>query len=158
MTQKSGEARQYVRPTQKSRLTPQEKSELLIGHINHYTEIARSNPAALNTKIPRGAFDDLLDRIGRLLLQEASRAANNPGPINDFLENNPLPESMRNRLLREFRAFCLAINALKQWVAAEQAATDRYLLGATARARCKALATTCVVTGEALDLEEVELH
>ncbi len=58
----------------------------------------------------------------------------------------------------DFRIFCLALNALKQWLAAEQAATDRYLLGGKARAECSLAATTCVVTGEQLDPAKVELH
>jgi hypothetical protein len=150
--------RRYIRPAQQSKLTPQEKSQLLIEHINHYAEAFRRNPAALVAKVPRNAFDEVLDQVGHLLLTEAFRLANMDGPVREFLEENPLPETMRKRLPPEFRTFCLAINALKQWVSAEQAATDRYLLGGTARAKCKALAKTCIVTGEVLDPREVELH
>jgi hypothetical protein len=58
----------------------------------------------------------------------------------------------------DYRVYCLALNALKQWLAAEQAATDRYLLGGKARDECRAAATTCVVTGEPLDGSKGELH
>lgn len=57
----------------------------------------------------------------------------------------------------EFRAFCLALNAVKQWVAKEQAATDRYLLGGVARALCREAGKTCLVTGEVLG-PDAELH
>jgi hypothetical protein len=148
----------YVRPAPNSKLNAQEKTQLLTEHFEHCTALASRNPAALNAKIPREAFDKLLQKVGRLLLTEASRLANSDGPVRDFLQEHPLPDSLNNRLPPDFRAFCLAINALKQWVSAEQAATDRYLLGGTARARCRDLAKTCLVTGQVLDREEIELH
>ena len=43
-------------------------------------------------------------------------------------------------------------------MAAEQAATDRYLLGGKAGKDCRAAATTCVVTAKSLDGGKVELH
>lgn len=73
--------------------------------------------------------------------------ARTPGMLQDFLAANPLPERMDRLLAPEFRAFCLLLNALKQWVAAEQSATDRYLLGAAAREMCKAATDQCLITG-----------
>ena len=49
------------------------------------------------------------------------------------------------------------LNALKQWVAAEQSATDRYLLGGTARESLRKLADQCMVTGETIG-PDGELH
>jgi hypothetical protein len=158
MAEKTTTTSRFVRPKLERRLTPQEKADLLLEHINHYARLARQNPSALNAKVPREAFDELLDAIGCLLLTEASRLAKSAGPVREFLEENPLPTPMARHLPQEFRAFCLALNALKQWVSAEQAATDRYLLGGTARARCRALAKSCMITGELLDLRDVELH
>jgi hypothetical protein len=148
----------YVRPTHTSKLTSEEKTQLLLEHFSHYAEVIEKNPAGLTAKVPRRAFEELLNRIGCLLLEESKRLAAVPGPVRDFLEENPLPPSMSQRLPPEFRVFCLAINALKQWIAAEQSATDRYLLGGTARARCRAVAKTCLVTGEPLEPKTVQLH
>lgn len=53
--------------------------------------------------------------------------------------------------------YCLALNALKQWVSAEQAATDRFLLGVTARELCRSATSKCIVTGEPLG-SDLELH
>ncbi|QRK07185.1 hypothetical protein JQX13_45265 [Archangium violaceum] len=81
-----------------------------------------------------------------------------PGPVREFLEQNPLPPSLEGKLPDEFRAFTLALNALKQWVAAEQAATDRYLLGRNADTECLAAADVCIVSGASLADGVVELH
>jgi hypothetical protein len=64
---------------------------------------------------------------------------------------------MKERLPDKFRVFCLALNSLKQWVAAEQAATDRFLLGGNARDLCREAVKTCLVTGIALG-QDSELH
>lgn len=111
----------------------------------------------LNRKAPREAFGDFIDRLGDILLAESARLAESTGPVRDFLEANPLPSALSDRLPAEFRVFCLALNSLKQWVAAEQAATDRYLLGGNARKLCRKAADTCVITGHALE-DVCELH
>jgi len=64
---------------------------------------------------------------------------------------------MSTLLPDEFRVFCLLLNALKQWLSAEQAATDRYLLGSSARALCRAMLTSCLITGEPLT-KGIDLH
>jgi hypothetical protein len=64
---------------------------------------------------------------------------------------------MRELLPDDFRAFALMLNALKQWVVAESASTDRYLLGGTARQTCRAAVTECIITGEELG-DDAELH
>ena len=64
-----------------------------------------------------------------MLLTKSKSLASIEGPIRTFLDDNPLPLAVAQRLQPEFRVFCLALNAIKQWVAAEQSATDRYLLG-----------------------------
>jgi hypothetical protein len=93
-----------------------------------------------------------------LLYQKASTLASHPSLLREFLEENPLPRSLRGRLPDDFRAFCLALNALKQWVSAEQLATDRYLLGALARPECLAAADRCLVSSVPLTEGDTQLH
>jgi hypothetical protein len=66
--------------------------------------------------------------LGEILLTESEKLAEAAGPVRNFLDANPLPPGMVERLPDNFRVFCLALNSLKQWIAAEQSATDRYLL------------------------------
>ena len=101
---------------------------------------------------------DLLDEIGCILLSRSHELGKQPGLIRQFLDDNVLPKQLPVHLPDDFRVFCLALNALKVWVSAEQAATDRYLLGGTVREECRETATTCIVTGEPLMSERVQLH
>jgi hypothetical protein len=128
----------------------------LEAYYRDYARLAESDPESLNRKVPREAFQDLLNHIGSLLLEQSAALATQPGPVRDFLEANPLPTALIGRLPDEFRAFSLVLNALKQWVVAEQAATDRYLLGSAARAECRAAAQAFILSGVPLD--NVELH
>ncbi len=77
--------------------------------------------------------------------------------VREFLDNNKLPDLMSKLLPDDFRVFCLLLNGLKQWLSAEQAATDRYLLGGTARERCRKMLSSCLVTGEPLTAA-IDLH
>lgn len=147
----------YKRPISGSPLSKTGKLDLLRGYIEHYRQLAADDPSVLNRKVPREAFGDLMDRLGELLLAESARLAESEGPVRDFLQANPLPESLGDRLPAEFRVFCLVLNSIKQWVAAEQAATDCYVLGANARKLCRKAADTCVVTGHPLG-DGCELH
>ena len=88
----------YVRPSHSSRLTAAEKTQLLNEHFAHYAALISQNPAALNVKVPRTAFDQLLNQIGSLLLAESKRLATADGPVRDFLEGHPLPPTMSQRL------------------------------------------------------------
>jgi hypothetical protein len=92
-----------------------------------------------------------------MLLAKSGSLASIEGPIRTFLDDNPLPPAIAQRLPREFRVFCLALNAIKQWVAAEQSATDRYLLGGASRKLCRNAADRCLVTGDTLGVD-IELH
>lgn len=147
----------YKRPTNRTPLSSAEKLNLLKDYMQHYRQLAANDGTVLNRKVPRGAFGDLLDQVGDLLLAESMKLAEAPGPIRTFLDDNPLPPAMGQRLPDYFRVFCLALNSLKQWVAAEQSATDRYLLGGAARELCRQAAKTCLVTGAALG-QDSELH
>jgi hypothetical protein len=147
----------YQRPKSKVQLDSSHKQSMLKQYFAHYQDIAKRDPEALNIKIPRDIFNPLLDQIGVLLLSYAAGAPTNNSDIRSFLDKNPLPPALEDVLPDDFRAFCLALNALKQWVAAEQAATDRYLLGGTARNACRQAATICVVTGQPLT-DTMELH
>jgi hypothetical protein len=147
----------YVRPVNKMPLSKQQKVDLLTEYAAYYRDAVAADDTALNRKIPRDAFISLLDRIGSLLIDESARLAVAPGPVRDFLAGNPLPKEMAPLLPDSFRAFCLALNSLKQWVAKEQAATDRYLLGGVSRQLCRDTAVACLVTGEVLG-PDAELH
>lgn len=148
----------YERPSNKKPVAPDEKAELLRQYFAYYEQVAQQDPDRLNVKLERAAVADLLDEIGGLLLERAKALSSSQGTVRDFLDATELPECIRERLPDEFRAFCLILNALKQWVAAESAATDRYLLGSTVRNQCRKMADHCLVTGEPLDAATVELH
>ncbi|MEO8270837.1 MAG: hypothetical protein ABI557_14025 [Aureliella sp.] len=150
--------RQYDRPTNPTPLTPDDKAKLLGLYFSHYEQLASKDSDLLNVKLERSAVEKLLDEIGGLLLERSKELACSPGEVRDYLNATELPECIEGRLPDEFRAFCLVLNALKQWVAAESAATDRYLLGGTARKQCRKMADHCLVTGESLDETTVELH
>jgi len=98
----------------------------------------------------------LLNTIGNILLEETIKASKD-GAVKQFLDNNPVPKMMKELLPDEFRAYYLLLNALKQWVSAESAATDRYLLGGTARKVCRNAIDKCIVTDEILS-NDAELH
>jgi hypothetical protein len=148
----------YVRPQAASKFTKRERQHLLRDYYQEYREWAEREPSALNRKLPRGTCTLLLDAVGELILREATSLALQPGPVRQFLDSNPLPPSLQGRLPDEFRAFCLVLNTFKQWVAAEQLATDRYLLGGTARTECRAAADRCIASSEPLEPGDIELH
>jgi hypothetical protein len=147
----------FARPSSSRRLTKAERERLLRDYFEHYRSISAADPDLLSQKLPRDCFDELLTVIGGILQRRAADLAVHPGPVRDFLERNTLPASVAELLPPDFRAFCLALNALKQWVAAEQQATDRYLLGGNARGELRNVAGTCVATGRALE-SGCELH
>lgn len=147
----------YQRPVNNTPLSNAEKLDMLDQYIQHYQASAAKDISVLNRKVPREAFIDVLDRVGHVLLSESVRLAEADGPVRAFLDANPLPRAMAQRLPDDFRVFCLVLNSLKQWVSAEQAATDRYLVGGEVRALCRESCQHCLVTGEPLD-EDVELH
>jgi hypothetical protein len=138
-------------------LSPEAKDSLLKKYGDFYRELAAGSPGELNKKLPRSALANSLDRIGALIIEESSRLATSNAEVRQFLDENKLPDMMSTLLPDDFRAFCLLLNGLKQWLSAEQAATDRYLLGGTARGRCREMVSSCVVTGTPL-AGEIELH
>jgi hypothetical protein len=147
----------YKRPRSSVVLSKPERRHLLEQYFANYRSIASENPALLNQKLPREVFKELLDVLGGVLLQQTRDIAARPGPIRDFLELNRLPPSLAQLLPPDFRTFCLALNALKQWVAAEQQATDRFLLGGNARDELRTIAASCIATGKSLN-GDCELH
>lgn len=147
----------YKRFINEKPLNKSQKLELLEEYNLFYeNEIKLKGLENLNVKIPREFFENILDEIGTLLVTKASELSKN-GTVKDFLDNNPLPEHLADLLPDDFRAFCLIINALKQWISAEQAATDRFLLGGTARNTCKEVSKKCIITNEQLT-KDAELH
>jgi hypothetical protein len=150
----------YERPENKLPLSPEEKPVLLKQYFEYYRGLYEKNPSALNAKLPRSAFDDLLNELGEMLLERSKSLASDEGLVRDFLNNNELPPAIpaiAERLSPEYRVFCLALNAIKQWVAAEQSATDRYLLGGTSRKLCRAATDSCLVSKDILG-SDCELH
>src|SRR5579863_8187021 len=156
MTAELGSAN-YERLRNSAPLSKSQRTDLLQDYYDHYRHIAANDPTLLNQKLPRDVFKELLDRIGNILLDQASTLSNGSGPVKEFLDLNTLPPSVSQRIKPEFRAFCLALNAVKQWVSAEQQATDRFLLGGNARDELRALAGTCIVSGRSLE-GDCELH
>lgn len=149
---------EYLRPQNKQKISKEEKVALLQEYIAHYEkEIQERGLEALNAKIPRELFAPILDSVGKLLLDNAGHMARDDDNIKIFLRANPLPPHMTEMLPDEFRVFALLLNALKQWVSAESAATDRFLLGGTARQTCREAVSHCIVTGEKIG-EGAELH
>lgn len=147
----------YNRPTNKQKLSKPEKLDLLKDYAEHYRHLYEIDSKALNQKVPRDAFRDLMDTLGEMLLSESKKLALNAGPVQDFLNKNQLPQSMKDILPDDFRVFCLALNSLKQWVSAEQAATDKFLLGGNARKLCREAVKNCIVTKIALG-QDSQLH
>lgn len=150
----------YVRPVNRNPVTPDEKSQLISEHVAYYGKIAQQaadlgDYSELNVKLPKKAAEAFLNDVGTILNQAALKAAKT-GEVKEFLDRNPLPDSMKNHLPDEFRAFCLLLNSLKQWVSAESLATDRYLLGGTVRDKLRDASRNCMITGSILD--KVELH
>lgn len=148
----------YKRPQPKAKLSKSERKEVLDRYYGEYREWAAKDPSCLNRKVPREAFENLLNRVGELLIEQAAVLTASPGSVREFLDENRLPPSVEGKLPDEFRAFALALNALKQWVVAEQAATDRYLMGGNARTECRVAADVCIVSGAPLTVGLVELH
>jgi len=135
-----------------------EKVNLMAEYITYYKDLVEAGRVdELNVKIPREAFVEILDSIGETLNQVALKLSEEDGPVKDFLKANPLPPRMKDLLPDDFRVFSLMLNSLKQWVSAESASTDRYLLGVTARATCRAATRKCIVTGHDLG-DDAELH
>lgn len=150
----------YVRPVNLNPVLPEVKAQLIREHIAHYKTIAqlaaeRGDYSELNAKLPKEAAEAFLNDVGTLLNQAALKAAK-AGIVKDFLDKHPLPDSMKNHLPDEFRAFCLLLNSLKQWISAESLATDRYLLGGAVRAKLRDASSYCMITGN--PLTNVELH
>ncbi len=157
-TSNAMQPQQYIRPTNDKPLMPPEKKELLQAYFSHYESVAQQDADSLNVKLPRAAVADVLDQVGGLLLERSRQLALTPGPMREFLEATEPPECLGGRLPDEFRAFSLLLNSLKQWVSAESAATDRFLLGGTARKQCRQMADHCLITGQHLERADVELH
>lgn len=148
----------YKRYKSEIALSKPEKVNLMSEYIGYYEGLINEQGLnALNVKIPRDVFANILDEIGIILNQRSLEMANEDGPVKNFLEENPLPPHMKELLPDDFRVFSLLLNALKQWVSAESQSTDRYLLGGTARATCREAVNKCIVTGEELG-ENAELH
>lgn len=148
---------EYTRPKSEVQLTADEKKELLANYLEFYEEQEKVDISRLNQKIPREVFEKVLNHIGVILLHQSADLSSNNPDIKEFLAETPLPSPFDEYLPTDFRVFCLLLNALKQWLSAEQAATDRYLLGGNARKLLKSISDYCIVTGEKVD-GNGELH
>ena len=146
----------YIRPTMVKRLTKPERIEMLRHYMQEYQMLLNTTPEALNQKLPRKHLSILLNKFGGILLSESKKMAAS-GPVREFLDGNPLPASVCKYLPNDVRAFYLVLNALKQWVSAEQGAMDRYLLGGKARSLCREATEKCLITGNPTS-KDFELH
>ena len=147
----------YKRLENKKTLSKSEKIDLLKKYNEYYYKlIEEKGIEKLNIKIPRTVFNNSLDKIGVLLLEESEKLSKDEN-VRLFLEENHLPEFMQEILPDNFRLFSLLLNSLKQWVTKESSATDRYLLGGNARIMCKNVSSHCLVTKEVLG-NDAELH
>ena len=153
-----GEFMAYIRPQNLQNISKSEKNSLLSEYIAHYKKAVQEHGVeALNAKIPRETFSSVLNTIGEFLQDQSNMLLKENNNIKIFLENNPLPPHMATLLPENYRVFALLLNALKQWVSAESSATDRYILGGTARQACREATNNCIVTGEKLG-KDAELH
>lgn len=148
----------YIRPKSEHKFSPDEKKELLQEYFDYYQDVALNDPRRLNSKLPRSAFDELLNEIGELILGKSDFFSSTENEVSQFLKNNPLPKHLEEYLPEKFRVYSLALNSLKQWLSAEQAATDRYIFGGTVREQCKKLGKSCLVSGVPDDECTIELH
>lgn len=133
----------------------QERREYEEKLIVEFLQLYR-NPEELNVKVPREVFKDELDEIGAHLQKIARKIVSNPTDnveVYGLLEKHPVPKIAKESLPDEFRVFSLLLNALKQWVSAEQAATDRVLLGGENKKKLKEKITHCVISGETLQYD-----
>jgi hypothetical protein len=139
-------------------LIMEEKKNIMRNYLSFYERLyASEGETALNKKINRSIFNEVLDEIGNVLQKKAREMSYENNEIKSFLEKNPLPEDMEKHLPIEFRVFALLLNALKQWVSKESRYTDQYLLGGKAREICRSSINECMITGEQLG-KDSELH
>jgi|GEM_PF-339075 len=148
----------YQRPKSGIKLSPEEKLKLIKEYFEYYEKSAKESPNILNSKLSRTAFDELLNKIGFLVLSETEKLLKTDNEVMVFLKQNPLPTGFEKHLPENFRIYCLALNAIKQWLSAEQLATDRFVLGGTARTQYKNLGKRCLVSGKSSNECVIELH
>jgi hypothetical protein len=157
----------YVRPSPPC-LTIEQKRQLLAEQVAYYTQVRAEKSEKefrrlMSQKLSRRLVSRTLARIGGLIQQEtrelASGSSEEAQNVQNFLAGVPLPPAMNLYLTTEYRTFALLLNALKQWISAEQAATDRFLLGGAARGLCRQVSTQCLITRVAFEPEhQKELH
>lgn len=151
--------KKYVRHLSKyqlSRENSQERKDFEAQVISDFL-LLYQNENELNIKVPREVFQTELDEIGAHLQSIARKIASNPDEnkvVHKLLEDHPVPEIAKASLPDDFRVFSLLLNALKQWVSAEQAATDRVLLGGEVRKKLKENITKCIVSGAELEYHQ----
>jgi hypothetical protein len=83
----------YKRPTNTAPLSKAQKLALLKEYNEHYSQVAATHLSALNRKVPRGTFAELLDQIGGLLVAESEKLAHTPGDVRNFLDANPFRQA-----------------------------------------------------------------
>jgi len=71
----------YERPENELPLSPEEKPILLKQYFEYYRALSETNPSALNAKLPRSAFEDLLNELGEMLLAKSRSLASIEGPV-----------------------------------------------------------------------------
>lgn len=148
----------YRRYRVSGKIKGEAKKTALADYIRHYTEIARTNPALLNQKIPKRVSEAVLNEVGSLLQRYARELSTNEGPLKEFLDRNPVPVCLGRELTDEIRVFSLVLHALRQWATGEALAMDRLLISGNVRKDLKELFTICPVAPDDTDTSKVELH
>jgi hypothetical protein len=136
---------------------PEDEEQLLQEFFDFCEQSYADDPKALSIKLPRTEFAAALNRIEKLIKSEATKLTKDKR-MQAFLKMAALPPGLVPFLPDEVRVYCLLINALKQWVSSQSLATDGIIFGGNLRKRVRASAKQCVVSGETLTYQAVELH
>jgi hypothetical protein len=80
----------YQRPKSGIKLSPEEKLKLIKEYFEYYEKSAKESPNILNSKLSRTAFDELLNKIGFLVLSETEKLLKTDNEVMVFLK----PESV----------------------------------------------------------------
>lgn len=127
---------------EKKSLSPAEKRTLVEALYNHL----KCNQLKINSKVPREAFDEFIDELISLFYKYAEYYTNNDTPVRKFLNDNNPPKELKQYLPNKFRAICLMLNGIKQWLSKEQTNSDKFILGAGYKKLLKEGFKTCIVT------------
>lgn len=146
----------YTSKYQDSKENSSERKEFETRIIQSFNDLYQTT-GGLKVHVGKSLFEDILNQIGVILQENAKKIISDPikySELNKILNDNPVPELADDILTPEFRIFCLQLNALKNWLSAEQASTDRVLLGGNYKSKLAKVIQNCLVTNERLNYLE----